>query len=1183
MKSIRYFILTLIISFTGLTFGQESIPRIWMNGLLNAIRNDLARPPVHARNLYHLSMGMYDAWAIYKPGANTFFLGKNTNGFPCSIAGVVVPQDSLARLEAQETAISYFAYRLIRHRFFNSPGAFSTYENINSIMQNLGYDPSFESTDYVEDGPAALGNYLAQQLIEYGLQDGSNEQGNYSNQYYAPVNPPIEPELPGNPNIIDPNRWQSISLTNAIDQAGNPISGVPSFVGAEWGNVEPFAMASDQMIELSRDGDLYKVYNIPDSPPYLDTTIQTGIEDFFKWNFLTVSIWQSHLDPNDTTMWDISPASKGNIQTYPQNWPDYANFYNLLEGGDNGQGYSLNPVTGLPYEQQLVKRGDYARVLAEFWADGLDSETPPGHWYEIYNEVSEHPLFERKWKGLGQELTHLEYDLKAYVSLGGAMHDAAISAWSVKGWFDYPRPVSAIRFLASLGQSSDSQSDNYHPGGIPLIPGYVEIVNLGDSLSGINNEHVGKIKLYTWKGHENIFDPQTDVSGVGWILAENWWPYQRPTFVSPPFAGYVSGHSTYSRAAAEVLTYITGSEYFPGGMSDFVANQNDFLHFEMGPSETIVLQWAKYKDASDQCSLSRIWGGIHPPIDDIPGRQIGAIVGLDAALFSDSIISIDLPTVEVLSNLSLINDENIGNEINLNILFSQVMDTNQFPSLTFINLDDQALISTSGSWINSSSFQANFLVLGDDIYRDSLILKIEGCQNIVGHEVLTKLVVLNITFDTRNPIVISTFSDDYAIIPSDLGQVLTLDWFFSEPMNSSEPIIISTTLPVATENLLQSLNGYWIGPSHYQIQANLQMVESYIGNITFQISDVFDLNGNQLMTEGNSISVGCDFSFPTVNFSEQSSYFMNLMNTGPSQFNVQIEFNKEMDQTFSPFINVASLSASSVPLFQNASSYWVNPTTYIANYNLISDPSFEGDVQLILESAMDNSGIPLLNPDVIVEILHVDTKRPQITSVIPSDDVVVTDALSETAFHIDIVYSEAMHSGQKPQLECFSEGSVSNHISYNIFQSSWINDSLFRARFNYLDTNSNLEPIDLVISMAKDFYLNSQVVEQFDSVILFQNLGVNLSLMENQQQFGLDISPNPVSVNSILNINSEFSIEHIKLIGTDGKIIFHEDVSAFSTIGFKYQLNIPVIDTGVYFLLVSGQNITTTSKVLVSN
>jgi hypothetical protein len=121
-----------------------------------------------------------------------------------------------------------------------------------------------------------------------------------------------------------------------------------------------------------------------------------------------------------------------------------------------------------------------------------------------------------------------------------------------------------------------------------------------------------------------------DTAGVGWILAEEWWPYQRPTFVTPPFAGYVSGHSTYSRAAAEVMTLLTGDEYFPGGVGEFYCPANEFLVFEDGPSVNVTLQWAKYYDASDQCSLSRIWGGIHPGADDIPGRLMGQVIGPDA-------------------------------------------------------------------------------------------------------------------------------------------------------------------------------------------------------------------------------------------------------------------------------------------------------------------------------------------------------------------------------------------------------------------------------------------------------------------------------------------------------------------------------------------------------------------------
>jgi hypothetical protein len=168
-----------------------------------------------------------------------------------------------------------------------------------------------------------------------------------------------------------------------------------------------------------------------------------------------------------------------------------------------------------------------------------------------------------------------------------------------------------------------------------LVDGFIEIVAEGDSLAGEDGEHLGKIKLMAWRGHDHIDDPQTDVAGVGWILAENWWPYQRPSFVTPPFAGYVSGHSTFSRAAAEVMTLLTGDAYFPGGIGEFYCKKNDFLVFEEGPSVDLILQWATYRDASDQCSLSRIWGGIHPPADDIPGRLIGEKIGVDAFILAE--------------------------------------------------------------------------------------------------------------------------------------------------------------------------------------------------------------------------------------------------------------------------------------------------------------------------------------------------------------------------------------------------------------------------------------------------------------------------------------------------------------------------------------------------------------------
>ncbi|NRB64054.1 MAG: T9SS type A sorting domain-containing protein [Saprospiraceae bacterium] len=441
-----------------------------------------------------------------------------------------------------------------------------------------------------------------------------------------------------------------------VDQAGFEIpGGAPEFLSPEWGKVAPFSLSADDLTIYNRNGEDYFVYHDPGAPAYLQQD-GNGSSDDYKWNHSLVSIWSSHLDPTDNVMIDISPASIGNldIANFPTTLAGLRDFYQLEDGGDPGQGYNLNPYTQQPYSPQIVPRADYARVLAEFWADGPDSETPPGHWFTILNTVNDHPLLEKKFKGQGPVLNDLEWDVKAYFTLGGTMHDAAISAWGIKGWYDYIRPISALRYMADQGQSSDPDLPNYSPAGIPLQDGYIELVSENDSLAGSQGEHIGKIKLYAWRGPDAIDDPTIDVGGVDWILAENWWPYQRPSFVTPPFAGYVSGHSTYSRAAAEVLTLFTGDAYFPGGLGEFIAEKDSFLVFEKGPSTNMVLQWAKYYDASDQCSLSRIWGGIHPPVDDIPGRLIGHEVGRDAFQYAEQFFNQSTtPTNDPLSEMNL--------------------------------------------------------------------------------------------------------------------------------------------------------------------------------------------------------------------------------------------------------------------------------------------------------------------------------------------------------------------------------------------------------------------------------------------------------------------------------------------------------------------------------------------------
>ena len=624
---------------------DKSIARVWNEVLLEGIRNDYARPTVHARNLWHSSAAMYDAWAAYDDTASTWLLGKTHAGYACEFTPPTLPRDiQLAR----EEAISFAAYRIIKHRFENSPGADYVEQLADDTMAELGYDMNDTSTDYEDGSPAALGNHIAECYLAYGYQDGSNEQNMYGPLVYKVSNPPIEVELPGNPNVVDLDRWQQITLTLSIDQSGNIVDNTQKFVGPEWGGVDPFSLTDADKTTCSRPGFNLPIYHDPGPPPTHDGPLR----EEYKWTHSLVAVWSGHLDPTKgrgAALVDISPNRIGNIKHYPTRFEDHPEFYDLLLGGTTDTGYTVNPVTGKPYEKQIVPLGDYTRAIAEFWADGPNSETPPGHWFVIANTISQHPAFVRRFEGEGPILGTLEWDVKVYFALGGAMHDAAITAWGLKGCYDWIRPVSAIRSMADRGQATDPNDPDcpYNVDGIEYIDDpndpagdgskrVIDCVRPGDALAddpdtpGVDALNVGKIKLWAWRGPAYISNANFDAAGVGWILAENWWPYQRPTFVTPPFAGYISGHSTYSRTAAELLTLFTGSPYFPGGMSEFPAPMNEFLVFEEGPSVDLTLEWAKYIDASDQCSLSRLWGGIHPPADDMAGRLIGMELGPEA-------------------------------------------------------------------------------------------------------------------------------------------------------------------------------------------------------------------------------------------------------------------------------------------------------------------------------------------------------------------------------------------------------------------------------------------------------------------------------------------------------------------------------------------------------------------------
>jgi hypothetical protein len=561
-----------------------SVARRWDEQALAAIRLDLPRPPVHARNLYHTSAAMWDAWAGYDSTAEGVFVRERHQAADSE--------------NARRTAISYAAYTILSHRYHAAVGAARTMACLRAVMTDLGYNP--DETRDAGDDPVAFGNRIGKTILAKTADDGANEAKDYDDDSgYEGANPPLIFDSPG-ATLTSPEHWQPINLSMAATQNGIVLpAGVQSYVCAQWGAVTPFAMKRASPAVAWED---------PGPAPKLGPAMNAWLVE--------VMAKTAANDPADPATIDISPGAYG---------------HNSL-GANDGKGWEKNPVTGQPYAPQVVRRGDFSRVLAEFWADGPKSETPPGHWNVIANTVNDSPLLERRLFGRGQKLDPLAWDVHVYLALNGAEHDAAIAAWDIKRRTSAVRPISLIRWMGGKGQSSDRNGPAYDPQGLPLVPGLIEVITMESSAPGQRHAHlapfVGQVAIRDWLGEPG--DRAHQVSGVGWVRAVDWITYQRRIFVTPAFPGFISGHSTFSRAGAETLAKLTGSPYFPGGFGEFVAPKNHFLVFESGPSTDVRLQWASYFDASDQAGQSRLWGSIHIAIDDFAGRRVGDRVGLGA-------------------------------------------------------------------------------------------------------------------------------------------------------------------------------------------------------------------------------------------------------------------------------------------------------------------------------------------------------------------------------------------------------------------------------------------------------------------------------------------------------------------------------------------------------------------------
>ena len=487
---------------------SPTISALWDRAAQQAVINTSVGPTIASRTYAMVHTAIFDAWAAYDPKAIATQLG-----------------DDLQRPEAEiteankEEAMSFAAYRVLTELFPSQADIF------DELMAELGFDP--DNTTYDTTTAAGIGNVSARALLEFRLNDGSNQEGNNPNGIvgvpYSDINGYEPINSPG--DSIDIERWTP-ELVPTDAEPGESTK-VQNFLTPHWGDVTPFALESGAQFR-------------PEAPePFL---LEEGEVDL---EAQTITL-------EDTG--EILPITRDLI------------------------GDVINPEF-IEQAEEIVDASanltDEQKLIAEFWEDGSETSYPPGTWMTFGEFVS------------ARDDNTLDEDAQLFFALGNAVFDAGIATWEAKTYYDYTRPIRAVRELGELG------------------------------LIGEFNQDLGGFAIKAWAGPEQ---------GTQTILATDFITYQTPGGdPSPPFAEYTSGHSAFSAAGAEVLQLFTGSDEF-GGSVTLEPGESRFEP-DFTPEETVTLEWSTFTEAVDESGISRIYGGIHFDNGDLNGRQLGREVG----------------------------------------------------------------------------------------------------------------------------------------------------------------------------------------------------------------------------------------------------------------------------------------------------------------------------------------------------------------------------------------------------------------------------------------------------------------------------------------------------------------------------------------------------------------------------
>jgi hypothetical protein len=229
--------------------------------------------------------------------------------------------------------------------------------------------------------------------------------------------------------------------------------------------------------------------------------------------------------------------------------------------------------------------GDVEKCIAEFWAAGAGTVTPPGMWTEF-------ALNAARVKNLGVGDT-----IKLIFLQGNAVMDAGIATWAVKRFWNHARPLPSVHCFCE-GAEVKSWAGAYE--GAKTIPcsswrPYIATPPFGDYTSGHSGFSAASAEvLRRFFDSDEFIGKNTAVCKAGSLPAE-------PKITDPANPKFRAGFTDTPNTGPDSRGY--------------------------APASDITLQWATWTDAANEAALSRLYGGIHIRQSNDDGKILGRNVG----------------------------------------------------------------------------------------------------------------------------------------------------------------------------------------------------------------------------------------------------------------------------------------------------------------------------------------------------------------------------------------------------------------------------------------------------------------------------------------------------------------------------------------------------------------------------